>query len=189
MTCRARAASAHPERQLRRRPTVKGLHQCRSRRLGTDVSPVEPLPGLCCRAGFQAYEVAKRERLPVPYLGLIVLVVMIAALIDIIGSEVGVRGLPQWGWLLLVIVLPLVGSIVWFVAGRPLPGSGRYSQRSGSGRATALGFPEYDEPGRFEPQDPVADAEFLRQVRARAEEQRRRGELERRRQRDGDTSE
>lgn len=118
-----------------------------------------------------------------PYLGLIVLVVMVAALIDIIGSEVGVRGLPRWGWLLLVIVLPLVGSIVWFVAGRPLGGG--HGRPVGSGRATALGFPEYDEPGRFEPQDPAVDAEFLRQVRARAQEQRRQGELERRRQQGG----
>lgn len=55
---------------------------------------------------------------------------------------------------LLVIVLPLVGSIVWFVAGRPLGGGG-HGRRAGSGRATALGFPEYDEPGRFEPQDPA----------------------------------
>lgn len=122
-----------------------------------------------------------------PYLGLIVMLVMIVALIDIIGSETGVRGLPRWGWLLLVIVLPLVGSIVWFVAGRPLAVRGSHGRPSGSGRATALGFPEYDEPGRFEPQDPQADADFLRQVRARAEEQRRQGELERRRrQQDGD---
>lgn len=115
-----------------------------------------------------------------PYFGLIVLVVMIAALVDIIGSEEsGIRGLPRWGWLLLVIVLPLAGSIVWFIMGRPVAGwSGRVS---GHGRASALGYPEYDEPGRFVPQDPEADAEFLRQVRARAEQQRRQAELERRR--------
>lgn len=121
-----------------------------------------------------------------PYLGLIILAVMIAALIDIIGSEVGVRGLPRWAWLLLVIVLPLVGSIVWFIAGRPVAGGRGYGPAAGSGRATALGFPEYDQPGRFEPQDPAADAEFLRQVRERAQEQRRKGELDRRRrQHDG----
>ena len=114
-----------------------------------------------------------------PYLGVIVLVVMIAALVDIVGSEAGVRGLPRWGWLLLVLVLPLVGSIVWFIAGRPIAGGHR--PRPGSGRASALGFPEYDEPGRFEPADPAADAEFLRQVRERAESQRRQAELERRR--------
>ncbi|CAM2937123.1 phospholipase D-like protein [Williamsia muralis] len=116
----------------------------------------------------------------VPYLSLIVLVVMIAALVDIIGSDAaGIRGLPRWAWLLLVIILPLVGSIVWFLAGRPVSGiSGRVS---GSGRASALGYPEYDVPGRFEPQDPEADAEFLRRCRERAEQQRRQGELDRRR--------
>ncbi|MCK0515655.1 PLDc N-terminal domain-containing protein [Williamsia sp. DF01-3] len=116
-----------------------------------------------------------------PYLGAIVLMVMIAALLDIVGSEAGVRGLPRWGCLLLVLVLPLAGSIVWFIAGRPVS-AGYRQQRSGSGRASALGFPGYDEPGRFEPADPAADAEFLRQVRARAETQRRHAELERRRE-------
>lgn len=47
----------------------------------------------------------------------------------IVGSEVGVRGLPKWGWLLLVIVLPLVGSIVWFIAGRPVAGGRGYCRR------------------------------------------------------------
>ena len=117
-------------------------------------------------------------------MGVIVLLVMVVALVDIISSdEAVVRGLPRWGWLLLVVLLPLVGSLVWFAAGRPHVASrsgGRYgSQRPG--RATALGFAEYDQPGRFIPQDPEADAAFLAQVRARAEQQRRQGEIERRR--------
>jgi hypothetical protein len=116
----------------------------------------------------------------VPYLSLIVLVVMIAALVDIIGSDAaGIRGIPRWAWLLLVIFLPLVGSVVWFLAGRPVAATAW--RASGSGRASALGFPEYDVPGRFEPADPEADAEFLRRCRERAEQQRRQGELDRRR--------
>ena len=114
----------------------------------------------------------------VPYLGLIILVLMIAALVDIISSDEGsVRGLPRWGWLLLVVILPLAGSLVWFVAGRPLAGGSGHRP----GRAAALGYPEYDQPGRFVPQDPEADAAFLKQVRERAEQQRRMGEVERRR--------
>lgn len=46
--------------------------------------------------------------------------------------------------------------------------------------SASVAFPEYDRPGRFVPQDPVADAEFLRKVRQRPEEQRRLGEIERR---------
>lgn len=124
-----------------------------------------------------------------PYMSLIVVVVMIAALIDIISSdEAVVRGLPRWGWLLLVVFVPLIGSLVWFVAGRPASGrhpAGRYGDQR-PGRATALGFAEYDQPGRFIPQDPEADAAFLAQVRARAEEQRRQGEIERRRRERGE---
>ncbi|GAA1456933.1 PLD nuclease N-terminal domain-containing protein [Williamsia maris] len=113
-----------------------------------------------------------------PYLGLIILVLMIAALVDIISSdEVSVRGLPRWGWLLLVVILPLAGSVVWFFAGRPLAGGSAHRP----GQASALGYPEYDQPGRFIPQDPEADAAFLKQVRERAEQQRRMGEVERRR--------
>lgn len=123
-----------------------------------------------------------------PYMGVIVLVVMVVALIDIISSdEAVVRGLPRWGWLLLVVLLPLIGSLVWFAAGRPHAASspgGRYGNQR-PGRASAMGFPEYDQPGRFVPQDPEADAAFLAQVRARAEEQRRQGELERRRREQG----
>ncbi|MEH3154328.1 MAG: PLD nuclease N-terminal domain-containing protein [Gordonia paraffinivorans] len=117
-----------------------------------------------------------------PYLGLIVLVVMIAALIDIVSSDDAlVRGLPRWGWLILVIILPLAGSVVWFLAGRPVAGfSGRVG-RDRPGQASAMGFPEYDHPGRFVPQDPEADAAFLKQVRERAEAQRKQGEIERRR--------
>ncbi|WP_327201723.1 PLDc N-terminal domain-containing protein [Williamsia sterculiae] len=115
-------------------------------------------------------------------MGAIVLLVMIAALVDIVSSDGAlVRGIPRWAWLLLVIVLPLVGSVVWFIAGRPAAAfSGRVS-RDAPGRASAMGFPEYDHPGRFIPQDPEADAEFLRQVRERAEAQRREGEIQRRR--------
>ncbi|WP_203336169.1 PLDc N-terminal domain-containing protein [Nocardioides limicola] len=77
------------------------------------------------------------------------------------------RHLPKVGWLLLVLFFPLVGSIAWLVVGRP-----RKPKQSPYGPATA--FPEYDRPGRAAAVDPNADAEFLRQVRERAEEQRRR---------------
>lgn len=119
-----------------------------------------------------------------PYFGLIVLVLMIAALVDIISSdESAVRGLPRWGWLLLVVFLPMAGSLVWFIVGRPDGGrSGRGHQ---PGRASAMGYPEYDQPGRFIPADPEADAAFLAQVRARAEAQRKQGEIERRRREEG----
>lgn len=70
-------------------------------------------------------------------------------------------------WILLVIFVPLAGSIAWFVAGRPV------DNRPARSTPSQASFPEYDKPGRFVPQDSAADAEFLRQCRERAEAQRR----------------
>jgi hypothetical protein len=47
------------------------------------------------------------------------LVLAIAALVDIIIREDWqVRHLPKLVWVLLVVLLPLIGSIVWFLVGR-----------------------------------------------------------------------
>lgn len=87
-----------------------------------------------------------------------------------------VRNLPKLVWVLLVVLLPFVGSIAWLVAGRP---TGERANRSAHERAQPA-FPEYDRPGRATAQDPQRDEEFLRRVRERAEEQRRRYEQSRR---------
>lgn len=55
-------------------------------------------------------------------LSLVVLGLVIGALVDIITSEQGrIRHLDRTLWLLIVILLPLVGSILWFVIGRERP--------------------------------------------------------------------
>ena len=47
------------------------------------------------------------------------LLLFAAALIDVITrDESQVRHLPKIGWIIIVIVLPVVGSIVWFAVGR-----------------------------------------------------------------------
>jgi hypothetical protein len=45
--------------------------------------------------------------------------------------------------------------------------------RGNSGHRHDSDYPEYDRPGRFAATNPENDEEFLRQVRERAEEQRR----------------
>ncbi|MGZ4446429.1 MAG: PLDc N-terminal domain-containing protein [Nocardioides sp.] len=98
-------------------------------------------------------------------------------LVDVIGTpDVRVRNLPKVAWVLLVLLFPLVGSIAWLVAGRPESSAGARA----AAERSAPGFPEYQRPGRMAPADPAKDEEFLRQVRARAEEQRRRHEEARR---------
>lgn len=50
--------------------------------------------------------------------GALTLLLVLAALIDIITRDDSqVRHLPKLVWILLVILLPFVGSVVWFVVG------------------------------------------------------------------------
>ena len=94
-------------------------------------------------------------------------------LVSVISSDDGrIRHLPKVAWLLIVLFFPFVGSIAWLIAGRPASSATR---RSRFERA-APEFPEYDRPGRAAAADPAKDEEFLRKVRERAEEQRRRHE-------------
>ena len=88
------------------------------------------------------------------------------------------RHLPKLGWLVLVILLPLIGSLAWLVAGRPATTRGPRTHPT-------PGYPEYERPNRALPQDPAADEEFLRQVRARAEQQRARYRAQQRREQEG----
>lgn len=63
-------------------------------------------------------------------LGLIVLLVWAYAILDVITTDQYlVRNLPKWGWLIIVILLPEIGSVAWFVAGRPR--SERFQPTSG----------------------------------------------------------
>ncbi|MGF7123978.1 hypothetical protein J2X34_004419 [Rhodococcus sp. BE178] len=109
-----------------------------------------------------------------PYLGLIVMVLWIVCLVDVIvAEETAVRNIPKVGWAIIVLLLPLIGSVLWLVAGRP---DGGYAPRRAG---ASSGFPEYDRPGRQVAQRSEDDEEFLRRCRERAEEQRRIGRQQR----------
>ena len=96
--------------------------------------------------------------------------------INIITTPEGeVRNLPKLLWLLLVLLFPIVGGIAWLVAGRP-QGPSRSMPYKGN-----LGVPaEYDRPGRASAHSPDDDEDFLRQLKDRADAQRRQAEQERR---------
>lgn len=110
-------------------------------------------------------------------LGVVSLAFAVFCLIDAIGTAQP-RNLPKWAWIVMILLFPLLGSIAWFAAGRPK-----------SVPPAPSPFAEYDRPGRMSAADPAKDEEFLRQVRARAEEQRARARYEaeekRRRELDG----
>ena len=106
-------------------------------------------------------------------LGIAGFALWVYCLVTVISTPDGqVRNLPKVAWLLIVLFFPFVGSIAWLVAGRPDTAT---APRSRLERA-APEFPEYDRPGRAAAADPAKDEEFLRKVRERAEEQRRRYE-------------
>ena len=51
-------------------------------------------------------------------LPVLLLALVVGALVDIITRpETHVKHLPKVGWILLVVFLPLIGSLVWFMAG------------------------------------------------------------------------
>lgn len=99
----------------------------------------------------------------------LVLLLEVFCVIDAIQSKDDeVRNLPKIGWIVLILLFPLVGSVAWLVAGRP-----QRSQSRSAYERSAPQFPEYDRPGRAAGLTPESDEEFLRRVRERAEEQRR----------------
>lgn len=93
---------------------------------------------------------------------LVELAVLVYCLVDCIQTdEYRVRNLPKTGWVILIIILPIVGGVAWLVAGRPL-GSPR-ERREVPWRSTeTAGFPEYERPRPVAPDD---DPEFLASVR------------------------
>ena len=91
--------------------------------------------------------------------GLLGLALLVYAVLDVVTTpRDAVRVLPKPVWLLLVLA-PVLGPVLWFSFGRPPRGTARTPLRRGS--AAAPGAPDDDE-------------EFLRELRRRADEQRRR---------------
>jgi phospholipase D-like protein len=103
------------------------------------------------------------------FVGLVMLGLWLFCLLDVITTdEAQVRNLPKMAWVVIVIFLFEIGAAAWLIAGRPR-GQGRSMPYKGN-----TGVPhEYDRPGRAVANNPDDDAEFLLQLRARAEEQRR----------------
>ena len=94
-----------------------------------------------------------------PLLFLLEVVLAVIALISCISADDSdLRGLPKIAWVIVILLFPLVGAIVYLVAGRPVtvtPGPGVW--RPGSG------FPEAERPRR--PLAPDDDPDFLRSLK------------------------
>ena len=92
------------------------------------------------------------------------LILTVVAVIDCLSTdEYAVRNLPKLAWVFIILLFSPIGSIAWFVAGRP--------QKHDVGPAGAWrpgnGFPEYERPRTFAPDD---DPDLLRR-RSRTEDE------------------
>jgi hypothetical protein len=103
---------------------------------------------------------------------LIVTVLWVGCLVDVICSdEQRVRHLPKLLWVTIVLFLPLIGSGLWLVLGRP---------QGVVDMLTSHSMPRSPRgPGPVV--DPENDEEFQRRFRARVEQQRRVAQEQRRR--------
>lgn len=114
-------------------------------------------------------------------IGALYLFLVIAALIDIVTSDVP-RHLPKITWVFVVLLLPLIGSIVWFAVGHD------WGPR---GEAVSFGDPRRHEAAAQRLREPVYevdDAEIEAELRLNEKQARIRrleAELEARRRENG----
>jgi hypothetical protein len=113
--------------------------------------------------------------------GLALLVLWIFCILDVISTEeVLCRNLPKYVWLLIVIILPDVGSIAWLLLGRPVGAGFRLGSQVGVYKPQKRAIGPEDSP------DFLASMERKR-LEGWAQEFRRREEELRRKENEGDS--
>lgn len=101
-------------------------------------------------------------------LGIIALGIIIYSLIECLTTpRHQVRALPKAVWIVVVILVPLVGALLWLFLGRRRGSTGSGGSASGPARPVR-------------PQSPDDDAAFLRQLDVQRKQQSRQAELDRR---------
>lgn len=122
-----------------------------------------------------------------PFLfSLLVIALMVGALVDIIRREDSqVRFLPKMAWIVIVILLPLIGSLLWFAIGREYSEAGLRIPRMRSAPRTA---PTRVDPVPMRPVDTRSTEEQIADLDREIEEWRLRAEIEKRRRDSGDAT-
>jgi hypothetical protein len=130
-------------------------------------------------------------------LGVALFALWLYCILDVIASdETLIRNLPKILWLIIVIILPDVGSVAWLLLGRPpraglMPGDTGYRQpRSTGSSGSGLDHPSRRRPRAVGPEDSPQFMEGLEDRSARLrrweEDLRRREDELRRREEGGD---
>ena len=115
---------------------------------------------------------------------ILVLVLMIGALIDIITRrDDQVKYLPKVFWIILVIIVPLAGSLIWFLVGREYDGEGIRLPRPRP-RERRSGPPAPSAPAQ--PRDTRSTEEQIADLDREIEEWRLRAEIENRKKQQGE---
>ena len=106
-----------------------------------------------------------------PVISLVTIGIMVWAIADILLIDSGrVRGLPKFGWILLIVLLPIIGTVLWVTIGRvrlERPNHGRYRDEPLGAASSASSAPD-DDPA------------FLQRLRRDQQQEERIRELERR---------
>lgn len=124
-----------------------------------------------------------------PFLSLLVIALMVAAMVDIIRKDdAQVRHLPKMAWVIIVILLPLIGSLLWFAIGREYSEAGlripRFPRTQTAARPTA----RQPEQRPASPVDARSTEQQIADLDREIEEWRLRQEIEKRRREGGDSS-
>lgn len=118
-----------------------------------------------------------------PFLfSLLVIALMVGALVDIIRrDDAQVRFLPKMAWIIIVILLPLIGSLLWFAIGREYSEAGLRIPRM----RTAASTPPPADPRPTRLADARSTEEQIADLDREIEEWRLKAEIERRRRESG----
>ena len=101
-------------------------------------------------------------------IGFLLIALWIYCIFDVISTEeVLVRSLPKMAWLIIVIILPDIGSIAWLALGRPVFAGWRPGDTSGRQTRRVVGpedRPDFSSAGRPPDSDRLAawEADLLR---------------------------
>jgi Phospholipase_D-nuclease N-terminal len=111
--------------------------------------------------------------------GLVLVALWIFCILDVIATdEVLVRNLPKFLWLLVVIILPSVGSIAWLILGRPVGAGFRLGSNIGIHRPQKRVVGPEDSPEFLSSMERRRLEGWEAELRRREEELRRREERE-----------